>query len=133
MSSTCAEAPEKLLPSIADITESGLYAPLPADAECFENRVVKIPAGLAAGASPREFTFRTTPEWGSVDGKGRIDVLPPWNDPNAQVPRAELISGHPRVLDAAYYEYAEKDPELFRLSDTDHLDPVTKVPVPFWV
>lgn len=37
----------------------------------------------------------------------------------------------PRAIDAAYYEHAEKDPELFRLSDGDHLDPVTEVPVPF--
>jgi len=84
---------------VADITGSDRYAPLPADAECFENLSVKIPAGLAAGAPPREFTFRTVPDWGSVDGKGKIAVLPPWSDPNTQVPGAELISGHPRVLD----------------------------------
>jgi hypothetical protein len=96
---------------VADITSSDRYAPIPADTECFAagNRVV-IPASLAAGAPPREITFGTTPEWNSVEAKAKIAALAPWNDPNTQVPQAELMSGHPRVLDGTLAP--EKVPNL---------------------
>lgn len=99
---------------VADITGSDRYAPLPADEECFDNLSVKIPASLAAGAPPREFTFRTKPPWNQIDGKGKIVVLSPWNDPNTPVPQAELISGHPRVLDGTLP--VEKVPNLVFLA-----------------
>ncbi|MFN7967607.1 MAG: hypothetical protein U0V87_18180 [Acidobacteriota bacterium] len=58
------------------------------------------------------------------------NVLPPYTS----IFDGRTYNGYdPRAIDAAYYEHAEKDPELFELSDDDHLDPVTGVPVPFSV
>lgn len=40
--------------------------------------------------------------------------------------------GHdPSVIDAAYYQRAERDPDRFPLSDGNRLDPITQVRVPF--
>lgn len=99
---------------VADITDSGRFAPKPADAECFgtSNGVI-IPASLAAGAPPRTVTFVTTPEWGSVEGSAEIAALLPW-DAETNVPQAELISGHPRVLDGTLSP--EKVPNIVFIS-----------------
>lgn len=37
----------------------------------------------------------------------------------------------PRSLDSLYYEAAQRDPDRFALTDSDHLDPVSSTPVPF--
>ena len=81
---------------VADITDSGRFAPKPADAECFDStNTVIIPASLAAGAPPRKVTFATTPEWGSVEGSPEIAALLPW-DAETNVPQAGADLWPPR-------------------------------------
>ena len=83
---------------VADITDTPHYIVDAGDVEFFQpNRQIRIPPAAGAG-TVRTVSIATTPKWNSRPAHADIAVLEPWtSEPN--VPKAELVDGHPGVWD----------------------------------
>jgi hypothetical protein len=82
--------------SAADISNTEHYTVDPIDADFLGGGMsIRLPASATAG-TVRTISFRTTTDWNNQPAHADIAVVEPWSSAT-NVPKAELIDGHPDV------------------------------------